>query len=162
MRKNILRIREAGERGAALTRQLLAFSRKQVLQTETLNLNRVITDVREILRRMIGEDIDLQTVLSPALEYVKADRGQIEQVLMNLAVNARDAMPQGGRLKITTKNVEVTQTSDRPQMPAGEYVMLMVTDSGLGMDAETQAQIFEPFFTTKGSGKGTGLGLATV
>jgi PAS domain S-box-containing protein len=156
-------IKKASDRASALTRQLLAFSRKQILQPKVLDLNIVVADLEKMLRRLIGEDIDLLTVSSPLLGKVKADPGQIEQVLLNLIVNARDAMPQGGKLTIETKNVVHSEEyAKRHGTQLGPYVMLAVTDSGSGMSAATQARIYEPFFTTKGSGKGTGLGLATV
>jgi two-component system, cell cycle sensor histidine kinase and response regulator CckA len=157
-------ILKAAERAAGLTRQLLAFSRQQVLQPKIVDLNVIVSDVEKMLRRLIGEDIQLTSSLDPALGTVKADPGQIEQVLMNLAVNARDAMPDGGNLTIETRNAELgaDDAARRPPTLAGQYVMLAVTDSGMGMDAETQAHLFEPFFTTKETGKGTGLGLSTV
>lgn len=164
-RKNIEEIRKAGERASSLTRQLLAFSRRQVLAPQALDLNTVVLNLDKMLRRLIGEDIDVLNVLAAKLWTVKADPGQIEQVLVNLAVNARDAMPQGGKLTIETANVTISDEAARqyePPMPAGKYVMLAVSDSGCGMDPETQSLIFEPFFTTKEEGKGTGLGLATV
>jgi len=150
----------AANRAARLTHKLLAFSRKQVLQPRTINLNAVVTGMEEMLRRLIGEDITLVATLAGELAPVKADLNQIEQVVMNLAVNARDAMPNGGRLGIETRNVPANA---RPHpLPEREYVALTVTDSGHGMDPQTAAHIFEPFFTTKEVGKGTGLGLATV
>jgi len=164
-RRGLEEIRKAGERAASLTRQLLAFSRRQVLAPQVIDLNDVIGNVNKMLRRLIGEDIDLITVLRPGLSPIKADPGQIEQVLMNLVVNARDAMPRGGVLTVETESVEVGETYASRHgiaIPAGEYVMLAVADNGCGMDAETQSHIFEPFFTTKELGKGTGLGLATV
>jgi len=164
LRKNVEQIQTASQRATSLTRQLLAFSRKQMLAPKVLNIQAVIADMETILRRLIGEDIALEAVSSPTLGHVKADRSQIEQVVMNLAINARDAMPKGGRLTIEAANVEIG--SDVPQQPSvvapGRYVMLAVTDNGCGMTDETRAHIFEPFFTTKEKGKGTGLGLATV
>ena len=162
--EEVREIQKAGERAAALTGQLLAFSRMQVLLPQLLDLNAVVTHVYKMLRRLIGEDIDLQTVCDPATGRVKADPGQHEQVLMNLAVNARDAMPEGGKLTIGTRNAEVGWAYAREHVPMepGSYVMLSVSDTGSGMDAETKRRIFEPFFTTKEKGKGTGLGLATV
>src|SRR3984893_18675585 len=157
-------IEKAGQRAVALTRQLLAFSRQQVLEPVILNLNTLLSAVEKMLPRLIGEDIQLNLILDPAIGQVKADSGQIEQVVMNLAVNARDAMPDGGKLTIQTANEEldVAFTREHPGSVPGQYVMLAVTDTGTGMDPETQAQIFEPFFTTKGRDQGTVLGLATV
>jgi two-component system, cell cycle sensor histidine kinase and response regulator CckA len=157
-------IEKAGQRAAALTRQLLAFSRQQVLTPEVLNLNDLVSDMVKMLPRLIGEDITVSTSLAQDLGTVKADQGQIEQVIMNLAVNARDAMPEGGTLRIETANRALDQTYARhhPGARPGQYVMLGVIDSGTGIDGETLAHIFEPFFTTKEVGKGTGLGLATV
>jgi two-component system, cell cycle sensor histidine kinase and response regulator CckA len=163
-RKDIEQIQKAGDRAALLTRQLLAFSRKQVLQPKVLDLNAVVAGAEKLLQRLIGENIELLAVLSPKLCRVKADPGQIEQIIMNLAVNARDAMPAGGKLTIETSNVEFDKESAalHPSTLPGPHVMLAVTDTGCGMDVKTKAHIFEPFFTTKDFGKGTGLGLSTV
>ena len=163
-RANLEQIQKAADRATRLTRQLLAFSRMQMLQPKIIDLNEVVADMGKMLPRLIGENIDLRMELKPGLERVKADPGQIEQVIMNLVVNARDAMPQGGKIVIETGNAVFGEAFARlhPGLPAGRYAMLAVTDTGTGMDAETQAHIFEPFFTTKEIGKGTGLGLATV
>jgi len=162
--KDISQIQKAGDRAALLTRQLLAFSRKQVLQTKVLDLNTVVGGAEELLERLIGEDIELLVVLDPALGLIEADAGQLEQIMMNLAVNARDAMPRGGKLTIETSNVEIDEeySARHPALLPGSHAMLSVTDAGCGMDAKTKARIFEPFFTTKEVGKGTGLGLSTV
>ena len=157
-------ITKAVNRGASLTNQLLAFSRKQILQPQVINLNDMVTDMDKMLQRLIGEDIDLVTCIDQELGLVKADPSQIEQIIMNLAVNARDAMPHGGKLTIETANVYLDQAYALGHADAtpGPHVMLAVSDNGTGMDTETLSHIFEPFFTTKESGKGTGLGLATI
>jgi two-component system, cell cycle sensor histidine kinase and response regulator CckA len=157
-------IMKAGERAAALTKQLLAFSRRQVLQPRVLDLNDLVTGLSSMLQRLIGEDIDLRLALNPDLGRVNADPGQIEQVLMNLVVNARDAMPKGGSLTIETRNVELDESYTQRNLAAkrGPHVLLAVSDSGHGMDEATRSRLFEPFFTTKSVGKGTGLGLSTV
>ena len=162
--RSVDEIRKAASRAAALTRQLLMFSRKHVLEPVVLDLNTVVGDVERMLRRLIGEDVELTTALAPGSVPVRADRGQLEQIVMNLVVNARDAMPQGGRLRIATEPVIVT-AADAGRFPGvgpGEYVALDVQDTGVGMDAATLSHAFEPFFTTKEPGKGTGLGLSTV
>jgi PAS domain S-box-containing protein len=164
VKKHADAILKAADRAGTLTRQLLAFGRKQVLQPRVLDLNAVVQDTGKLLHRLIGEHIELVVVLHPALGRLRADPGQIEQVLMNLAINARDAMPNGGRLTIETRNIRLDEEyrRDHPAVIPGDYIELAVTDTGVGMDEKTRAQVFEPFFTTKSLGQGTGLGLATV
>jgi two-component system cell cycle sensor histidine kinase/response regulator CckA len=162
-RRHAEQIHRAALRAGALTSQLLAFSRKQVLQPRTIDVNSLVANLTVMLRRLIGEHVDLQTELAPDVGVVRADAGQLEQVLVNLAVNARDAMPQGGVLVIETENADVGPAeSARRGVPIGRWIQLTVTDTGVGIDEATRARIFEPFFTTKAAGKGTGLGLATV
>jgi len=164
LRPDLEEIRKAADRAAGLTRQLLAFSRKQVLEMRVLDVNELVTDMDKLLRRLLGEDIDVVTKLDASLGAVRADAGQLEQVIVNLAVNSRDAMPAGGGLTIATQNVELDELYAQEHIPVrpGSYVMLALTDTGTGMSAETMSHMFEPFFTTKEAGKGTGLGLATV
>jgi nitrogen-specific signal transduction histidine kinase len=161
-RRQITEIQKAGRSAASLTRSLLAFSRKQVLQPVVLNLNAVVVNSENLLRRLIGENIELITSLEPSIAAVKADPAQIEQLLVNLAVNARDAMPAGGRLTIATVNLDQATTRQHVPTAAGASAALVVRDTGVGMTDEVRAHIFEPFFTTKGPGQGTGLGLASV
>ena len=162
--RRVTEIQKAAERAANLTRQLLAFSRKQVLETKVLDLNEIVTGLEGMLHRLIGEDVHLVTKAAPGIGRVRADRGQVEQVILNLVVNSRDAMPRGGELIIETANAVLDEaySHQHPDVTPGPYAMLAVSDTGAGMDAETQSHIFEPFFTTKEEGKGTGLGLATV
>jgi len=165
LREEIEDIKIAGERAAALTRQLLAFSRKQIIQPKILDLNELLSGTEKMLGRLLGEDVEILTIFEPALWQVEADPGQMEQVIMNLAVNARDAMPMGGKLTIETANVDLDKnylSEHGIEGTPGHYVMLAISDTGSGMDKETQEHIFEPFFTTKELGKGTGLGLSTV
>jgi len=157
-------IQQAADRATTLTRQLLAFSRKQLLELKVVDVNVIVQDMERLLRPLIGEDVELTTVLTSDAVHTRADAGQLEQVLMNLVVNAKDAMPNGGKLTIQTQNIVVDENHRRGQtfIRPGNYVALSVSDTGMGMDKETQSRIFEPFFTTKEKGKGTGLGLSTV
>jgi two-component system cell cycle sensor histidine kinase/response regulator CckA len=163
-RRRVEEIRKAAERGAWLTSQLLAYSRNQILEPAVLQINSVLEDMDGILRCLLGEDIALDLVMDSNLGWTKVDPGKLQQIVLNLAGNARDAMPQGGRLRLETFNVSANSQnpSEQPFVAPGEYVALLVRDTGIGMDTETRARIFEPFFTTKEKGKGTGLGLATV
>jgi len=160
--KDAAEIKQAVERAAGLTRQLLAFSRKQVLQPKIVDINVVVSDVARMLHRLLGEHIDINLITADSLPQVKVDQGQMEQVILNLALNARDAMPHGGTLTMETENVQITEPGEQVPVKPGSYVLLKVSDTGTGMDAETQRHIFEPFFSTKELGKGTGLGLASV
>ncbi|MCU0662580.1 MAG: ATP-binding protein [Myxococcota bacterium] len=164
LRDELLEVERAGERAAALTKQLLAFSSRQVLEPEPTKLNFIVSDIEKMLRRILGEDIEFEMALWPNLGSTLADPGKLEQVLMNLVVNARDAMPKGGRLRLETSHLELDESASSivPSIEPGRYVCLAVSDTGCGMDKETMARIFEPFFTTKAPGKGTGLGLPTV
>ena len=164
LRKSATMIREAGQRSASLTRQLLAFSRRQIFEPKVLDLNAVVSDIDSMLRPLIGEDVELVTLLDPSLGKLRADPAQVDQIIMNLAVNARDAMPHGGRLILQTSNADLDEAyaSKHATVKPGHYVMLAVSDNGTGMDKQTQEQIFEPFFTTKEKGQGTGLGLSMV
>ncbi len=164
LRRNVAEVKAATQRAALLTRQLLAFSRKQLLEPKVLDLNQAIWETHKLLRRLMPANIDVVPVLAPAIGHVKADPGQVQQILINLAVNARDAMPEGGRVVIETANVDLDEeyASQHVGLQPGRFVMLSISDTGLGMDAETRSHIFEPFFTTKEMGKGTGLGLSTI
>lgn len=164
LRQNLQQIHEAAIRASALTGQLLAFSRKQILQFQVFNLNHVLQGMEQMLRRLIGEDVGLLTFLDSGLGKVKADPTQMEQMVLNLAMNARDAMPRGGQLILETRNVELDRKNglQHSEVSPGSYVLMEISDTGKGMDAETLGHIFEPFFTTKERGKGTGLGLSTV
>ena len=157
-------IQLAADRATTLTRQLLAFSRKQLLELKVVDVNAIVQDMERLLRPLIGENVEFVTMLAPEAAHTRADAGQLEQVLMNLVVNAKDAMPDGGKLTIQTTTIVVDENHRRGQqfIRPGNYVTLSVSDSGMGMDRETQSRIFEPFFTTKEKGKGTGLGLSTV
>ena len=164
MRRDLLLIQQTGDRAAALTRQLLAFSRKQMLAPAVIDLNEIVSGMRALLERVLGEDVDLIMDLDPSLGHVSADPGQLEQVILNMAVNARDAMPEGGQLTLETRHLDVDPPYARQkvELAPGPYEVLSISDTGVGMDAATVARVFEPFFTTKAVGKGTGLGLATA
>jgi CheY-like chemotaxis protein len=164
LRRNVEEIQKAASRGAMLTRQLLAFGRKEMLSMRVLDVNAVVAGMEGMLQRLIGEDVELETFAATIPPAVRADRGQLEQVVLNLVVNARDAMPQGGKVTIEVHHAVLDETyaAQHPTVRPGPYVLLTVTDTGRGMDAETLQHVFEPFFTTKERGKGTGLGLATV
>jgi CheY-like chemotaxis protein len=164
LREDVEEIRIAADRAAILTRQLLAFSRRQLLQPRLMNLNLVLGGVERLVRRLLGEEVELLTALAPDLNSVRVDPGQIEQVIMALALNAREAMPSGGTLRLETANVALSDPEllEIADIPPGPYVLLTIQDSGVGMDGEVLAHIFEPFFTTKGPGQGTGMGLATA
>jgi signal transduction histidine kinase len=164
LRTDLEEIRRAGQRAAALTQQLLAFSRRQMLQPQLVDMSGLVQQLEKMLRRLIGDDIELETRLAAGLDAVNVDPASVEQVLVNLALNARDAMPRGGRLTIETAGVQLDagHADSHPAMAAGRYVMLAVADSGRGMDESTRSHVFEPFFTTKPQGQGDGLGLATV
>ena len=162
--KNLMQMKRAAERAATLTKQLLAFSRQQVFYPRVINMNQVVEHLGDMLKRLVGDDVSITLNLSRALRNIKADTGQLEQVVMNLVVNARDAMPEGGQIMIETRNETLDENYQRQHEPVipGNYVMLAISDSGCGMDEKTKSRIFEPFFTTKEAGKGTGLGLSTV
>ncbi len=164
LRRDIEQIRQATTQATLLTRQLLAFSRRQILQPQVLNLNEIVQNIDKMLGRLLGEDIELALALQPNLGSIKADPGQIEQVIMNLVINARDAMPDGGKLTIHTSHIDLNNPAAVSPLPLkpGHYILLTVADTGVGMDEETQARVFEPFYTTKAPGKGTGLGLSTA
>jgi len=164
MRGDVEEITKAAQRAAGLTRQLLLFSRQQVVEPKVLDLNEILTAMDRMLKRIVGEDVELTSVPAPGLGRIRADAGNVEQVIMNLVVNARDAMPTGGQLTIETRNIDLDDDYAREHLGSapGHHVMLAVTDTGVGMDKATQSRIFEPFFTTKDPGKGTGLGLSTV
>jgi CheY-like chemotaxis protein len=164
MRRDLLLIQQTGDRAAALTRQLLAFSRKQTLAPVVIKLNEIVSGMRTLLERVLGEDVDIIMDLDPSLGHVTADPGQLEQVILNMAVNARDAMPEGGQLTLETRHVDVDPTHARQKLDLapGPYEVLSICDTGVGIDTATVGRVFEPFFTTKAVGKGTGLGLATA
>jgi signal transduction histidine kinase len=164
LKHEVDQIKKAVSRASSLTGQLLTFSRKKIIQPKFLSLNHVVTDIQNLLSRLIGEDIHLKSILDPGLKYVKADPVQLGQVIMNIAVNARDSMAQGGQLTIKTENVVLDQAQSQmiPESRPGTFVCLSIQDTGTGMDKAIIHRIFEPFFTTKGKGKGTGLGLSIV